>query len=165
MPFQILLGHLKPSNRGNRHFVTDTASNHRTTEQQKVKRPILPSSSQKFSLFDDEKDFFFKEKLGGNLVLKVYSASITKLQVDVIVNAANDTLLHGGGVAKVIAAGAGRELDIESRKYIEKCGNLQGKKSFSYFLSSLFVVNQTWSSQKHLDVYACMCDCMHLSGP
>lgn len=41
---------------------------------------------------------------------------ITKIEADVIVNAANTGLMHGGGVARAIAEAAGEELEAESRK-------------------------------------------------
>ncbi|XP_053407934.1 uncharacterized protein LOC128559649 [Mercenaria mercenaria] len=54
----------------------------------------------------------------------VYKANILKLPVDCIVNAANDTLQHGGGVAQVIARGAGQELTDEGNRYIRKKGKI-----------------------------------------
>lgn len=41
---------------------------------------------------------------------------ITKVEADVIVNAANTGLMHGGGVARAIADAAGEVLNEESRK-------------------------------------------------
>ena len=52
----------------------------------------------------------------------VYMADITKLPVDVIVNASNGYLDHGGGVAAAIARAAGPELDWECRNYIQERG-------------------------------------------
>jgi O-acetyl-ADP-ribose deacetylase (regulator of RNase III) len=47
--------------------------------------------------------------------LEVLQADVTKLDVDAIANAANTHLLHGGGVAAVIARAAGHALETESR--------------------------------------------------
>ncbi|KAL5022596.1 hypothetical protein ScPMuIL_001751 [Solemya velum] len=58
------------------------------------------------------------------LIVKIYAGSITRLEVDAIVNAANDVLMHGGGVAKVISIGAGRQFDKESYKYVRTHGKL-----------------------------------------
>ena len=54
----------------------------------------------------------------------VYIANILKLPVDCIVNAANDTLQHGGGVALVIARAAGRRLTEEGNCYVRQYGLL-----------------------------------------
>jgi O-acetyl-ADP-ribose deacetylase len=48
-------------------------------------------------------------------VIEVSDVGITKLPVDAIANAANAELLNAGGVAAVIAAAAGPELDKECR--------------------------------------------------
>jgi O-acetyl-ADP-ribose deacetylase (regulator of RNase III) len=48
--------------------------------------------------------------------LEVQQADVTTLEVDAIANAANTRLLHGGGVAGVIARAAGEELARESRE-------------------------------------------------
>ena len=43
-------------------------------------------------------------------------------RVDVIVDAANKDLLHGGGVALRISKAGGRKIDDESRQYVRKHG-------------------------------------------
>ena len=73
----------------------------------------------------DDEDFSEEFRFDSGFVLKVYKASITKLQVDAIVNAANDNLMHGGGVAKVISRAAGYKLDKESNEYVQKKGLLK----------------------------------------
>lgn len=46
----------------------------------------------------------------------VIKGDITQLAVDAIVNAANEQLQHGGGVAAAISAAAGHELQVESNQ-------------------------------------------------
>ncbi|XP_060560200.1 uncharacterized protein LOC132720174 isoform X2 [Ruditapes philippinarum] len=59
-----------------------------------------------------------------NIYVYVYEANILNLDVDCIVNAANESLQHGGGVAAVIEKGAGYKLKEESRDFVRKYGNL-----------------------------------------
>lgn len=56
------------------------------------------------------------------LKIKIYSGSITRVDVDCIVNAANENLMHGGGVAAAISYAAGYQFDQESRDYVQKNG-------------------------------------------
>ena len=49
-------------------------------------------------------------------MLKEIKGDITKIKADVIVNAANTELKHGGGVALAIARAAGGELIRESEE-------------------------------------------------
>ena len=51
----------------------------------------------------------------------VYKADLTTLIVDAIVNAANEHLSHGGGVAYAIARAAGYSLKMEGDDYIRSC--------------------------------------------
>ena len=47
--------------------------------------------------------------------VEVLEADITALEVDAISNAANTSLLHGGGVAAAISRAGGQAIDVESR--------------------------------------------------
>ncbi|XP_025094645.1 uncharacterized protein LOC112564205 isoform X2 [Pomacea canaliculata] len=57
--------------------------------------------------------------------VSVYKTDITKLVVDVIVNAANGRLMHGGGVAAAISRAAGRALDEEGDIFVDRFGQLE----------------------------------------
>ena len=55
----------------------------------------------------------------------VYKENILQLPVDCIVNAANEDLEHGGGVAKVISDAAGKAFDDECRSLVKKEGKVK----------------------------------------
>ncbi|KAI0243399.1 O-acetyl-ADP-ribose deacetylase [Lamellibrachia satsuma] len=54
----------------------------------------------------------------------VHEGDITKMNVDVIVNAANGCLVHGGGVAGAIARAAAPEFTQECNIFIIECGEI-----------------------------------------
>jgi O-acetyl-ADP-ribose deacetylase len=70
-------------------------------------------------------------------MLKEVKGDITKIEADVIINAANTELIHGGGVALAIAKAAGKDLVKESKEIgfvpigdfaVTTAGKLKAKK-------------------------------------
>lgn len=55
-------------------------------------------------------------------LLLVVQGDITAARTDVIVNAANEHLVHGGGVAAALATAAGEEFVRESRRWVSENG-------------------------------------------
>jgi len=62
------------------------------------------------------------KELKGGRIIRVVQGDITEEPVDAIVNAANEYLAHGGGVAGAIVRRGGREIQEESDKWVREHG-------------------------------------------
>lgn len=71
-----------------------------------------------FNRIESDVKYQFSTKEG--LLIKLYKKPITRLNVDAIVNAANDRLANIGGVAEVIEKAAGQRLKRECETIIRK---------------------------------------------
>ncbi|XP_067656383.1 uncharacterized protein [Haliotis asinina] len=108
---------------------------------------------------------------GSLLTIKVYKTDITTLPVDAIVNAANENLSHGGGVARAIAKAAGSMMEDECQKVlagkqipvtelaVTTAGNLPSKKIFHAVgpCWSNYAVKDYCSRDLCLTILRCLC--------
>lgn len=63
-----------------------------------------------------------QREISSKLTLQLVQGDITHQEVDAVVNAANEHLQHGGGVAAAIAQAGGPQIRAESKRWIKEHG-------------------------------------------
>ncbi len=72
--------------------------------------------------------------------IQIFAGDITTLNVDAIVNAANESLMDGGGVDGAIHAAAGSQL-VEASRKLAPCPPGNSKLTPGFYLPARFVIH------------------------
>ncbi|XP_062954295.1 protein mono-ADP-ribosyltransferase PARP9 isoform X2 [Cynocephalus volans] len=78
--------------------------------------PVLESNTKSLQVFST--------MLTPELELSVWKDDLTRHAVDAVVNAANEELLHGGGLALALVKAGGLEIQEESGRFVAKFGKI-----------------------------------------
>jgi putative ATPase len=68
------------------------------------------------------REVLFEQPVGGGRIIRVVRGDLTEERVDAIVNAANEQLAHGGGVAGAISRKGGAVIQAESNRWVADHG-------------------------------------------
>jgi len=115
----------------------------------------------KDDLAKDVEDKKIELNLDISCKVSLFIGDITKLELDAIVNAANSSLLGGGGVDGAIHRAAGKLLYLENRDH-NGCEEGEAKSSGGYYLPSKFVISTVGPQGEYPDILSnCYYNCLN----
>lgn len=129
-----------------------------SVEKETVSKALPKTDIKPELTFPDKVELVSSE----GLKIKIYQHDLLETNVDAIVNAANEKLSHGAGVAEAIAKRAGPAMSRECTDYIKKNKSLPVSKAFASgagklkFKKIIHVVGPAWGDYK--DKVKCLSD-------
>lgn len=116
----------------------------------------------KKDLAQDVEDSNLNLKMDLSTKVSVFVGDITKLEIDAIVNAANSSLLGGGGVDGAIHRAAGKCLYMEN-KTLNGCDEGEAKSSGGYYLPAKYVISTVGPQGEYPEILTkCYSNCLTL---